>query len=218
LWAKQRNPWYNKLLEIDEFKNLVSDYLKDNYKKICKLFNNILKETDDLKNSFERNFIKWDILEKYVWPNPTELVEIHTWMGQVEWLMDWLHKSLDYVYNYYVNASNDAYSIGISNGDTYMVQVFNSLDTLNPTIVLNHAWSRDLSTGALVNDGSGAIILKINVVDGYKLKSVGVNDDTLITGIECLDKEKNIYRINGIQGDIEVVIETEENASIPIDS
>ena len=96
--------------------------------------------------------------------------------------------------------------------------MFNSLDTLNPTIVLNNAWSRDLSTGVLVKDGSGAIILKINVVEGYKLKSVGVNDDTLITSIECLDREKNIYRINGIQGDIEVAIETEENASIPIDS
>ena len=216
LWAKQRNPWYNKLLEIEEFRNLVCDYLKDNYIKICKLLNNILNETDDFKNSFERNFIKWDILEKYVWPNSEELVEIHTWMGQVEWLMDWLHKSLDYVYNYYVNASNDAYSIGISSGDTYKVQVFNSLDILNPTIVLNNAWSRDLSTGALVKDGSGAIILKINVVDGYKLKSVGVNDETLITSIECLDSEKNIYRINGIQGDIDVAIETEENASIPI--
>jgi len=215
IWAKI-NPWYYKLLEIEEFRNLLCDYLKDNYIKICKLLNNILKETDDFKNSFERNFIKWDILEKYVWPNPTELVEIHTWMGQVEWLMDWLHKSLDYVYNYYVNASNDAYSIGISSGDTYKVQVFNSLDILNPTIVLNNAWSRDLSTGSLVKDGSGAIILKINIVDGYKLKSVGVNDDTLITSIECLDREKNIYRINGIQGDIEVAIETEENASIPI--
>ena len=46
-------------------------------------------------------FMALNILNKYVWPNSQEIVDIHTWQGQVEYLRGWLAESLTYMLSVY---------------------------------------------------------------------------------------------------------------------
>lgn len=164
-----------------------------------------------MSNSVHRNYEKWQTLGTYVWPNPPELVSINTWEGQVEYLRTWLLRSLDYMYNYYVDCSQDAYSITINSGEKHSIDIFNTNDLKSPTTVLTNAWSRDGLTGELLNDGNGQIIFRVNLSDGYKVKNIFINDDTKYSLLEIIDDKKYIYKITGISGDIEVDVELEED-------
>ena len=104
LWART-NIWYDKLLEVDEFKALVKQLLIDNVDNLIELVNNVTNINELGENSFNRNFEKWDILNTHVWPTTEEEDAIHTWEGQVEYLKNWLLQSIDYVYSYYVISS-----------------------------------------------------------------------------------------------------------------
>jgi hypothetical protein len=47
------------------------------------------------------NFNKWDVLGKNTWTNPSYIVEIDTWSGQVHYARTYLEESLDYLIEYY---------------------------------------------------------------------------------------------------------------------
>ena len=51
--------------------------------------------------SFERNFERFPIMGVYVWPNPPHVVEIDTFMGQVDYLVDFLTRRLNYLNEYF---------------------------------------------------------------------------------------------------------------------
>jgi len=55
----------------------------------------------DYQAAFERNFERFDILGVYVWPNPPQVVEIDTFMGQVDYLVDFLYRRMNYIDNYF---------------------------------------------------------------------------------------------------------------------
>ena len=62
---------------------------------------NAIQSVYDCKNSFERNFERWNILGSYVWPNTEEIVAIKTWEEQVEYVRKWLNDSLNYINSVY---------------------------------------------------------------------------------------------------------------------
>ena len=101
LWAATTNIWYRYLLEVDEFRQLVKDYLDDYHDDISSMIDNSINYLKNRSYSFNRNFVKWDILGTYVWPNSPEIVAINSWTGQVDYLANWLHQSLNYIYSYY---------------------------------------------------------------------------------------------------------------------
>ena len=101
LWAATTNIWYRSLLEVDEFKDLLKEYLNNYHDDIDASIESSVNYLKSHSASFNRNFIKWDILGTYVWPNSPEIVNIDTWIGQVDYLGSWLNKSLDYLYQYY---------------------------------------------------------------------------------------------------------------------
>jgi len=55
----------------------------------------------DYQAAFERNFERFDILGVYVWPNPPQVVEIDTFMGQVDYLVDFLYRRMNYLDEYF---------------------------------------------------------------------------------------------------------------------
>ncbi|MBO4251337.1 MAG: CotH kinase family protein [Clostridia bacterium] len=96
-WAKQINFWYNNLLRFEEFREIVkAQLLKYDY-GILKVIEEKEREYFGQRSSFERNFTRWKILGVYVWPNSDEIVGITTWQGQVEYLVNWLKRSLDFL-------------------------------------------------------------------------------------------------------------------------
>ncbi len=93
--AASTNTWFRRLLRNDEFVTIVKNKLEQ--------YDNIIREVisladPDNKNgyyvqcaqAFERNFKRWDILGKYVWPNPREVYEIDTVKDSFIYVRDWL--------------------------------------------------------------------------------------------------------------------------------
>lgn len=101
LWAKEINPWYMELLQYEEFRSLVAEKLSNNAVKLQKIKVNCISIAKGQSSSFERNFEKWDVMGKNLWPNPPELVAIDTWEGQVDYLDKWLDDSLSYLLQQY---------------------------------------------------------------------------------------------------------------------
>ena len=102
LYAREKNIWFNSLLEVDEFKALVKQLLIDNIDNLKETVNNVTNIYKLGENSFNRNFEKWDILNTHVWPTTEEEYAIHTWEGQVGYVKKWILDSINYVYEYYV--------------------------------------------------------------------------------------------------------------------
>ena len=101
LYAK-RNSFYKELLNFNEFNLLVKEKLNASKDMIL---NTIESELDYAKENYsrsaKRNFLKWDILGKYVWGNSKKVASIKTWNGQLEYLEQWLNDSLDYMIEVY---------------------------------------------------------------------------------------------------------------------
>lgn len=90
-----KNKFYGYLLNIPEFKELVSKKIikyetvvKSTIESEC---NNVLKNESD---SFERNFMKWGSLWERV-------IHINTWEKDVQYVKDFLNTSYDYMKAYY---------------------------------------------------------------------------------------------------------------------
>ncbi len=101
LWAADTNIWYANLLKYQEFKGMVSKRLLEKSASVEKTLINAIQSVYDCKNSFERNFERWNILGSYVWPNTEEIVAIKTWEEQVEYVRKWLNDSLNYINSVY---------------------------------------------------------------------------------------------------------------------
>lgn len=101
LFAKNKNPWFNKLLQHEEFKALVGKYLLEYEEAIRQIINDCFDYAYSKEDAFKKNFEKWDILDIYVWPNPQYIVDLKTWEAQVEYARDYLNKSLDFLLKTY---------------------------------------------------------------------------------------------------------------------
>ncbi len=53
--------------------------------------------------AFEHNFQRWDVLGKYVWPNPDEVVAIDTCYLQFVYLKEYLQTRAEWLNEYYNN-------------------------------------------------------------------------------------------------------------------
>lgn len=94
LWAKELNPWYYYLLRYKEFRELVSEKLEYYADKITEKLNACIKYLYAREAEFKKNFEVWDIWGTYVWPNPDEMVRLKNWHAHVNYVHNWLKKSL----------------------------------------------------------------------------------------------------------------------------
>lgn len=90
------NIFYNYLLTFKEFENKIAFRLETTKNLIKKIVNEKCDYVLDVyKNSFQRNF---DVLGLY----NERLIELKTWQENVEYLRNWLMKSLDYTCDYFI--------------------------------------------------------------------------------------------------------------------
>lgn len=66
------------------------------------LFEIIDRHADLLRESSERNFQRWPVLGRYVWPNAPGYRQRQTYQAEVEWMKDWLKTRLDWIDQQYV--------------------------------------------------------------------------------------------------------------------
>ena len=109
LWVGSKNQWYKRLLKCDEFVALVKEKLVE-YKPLLRQVID-LTETDSknqtsyyamYSGAMKRNFERWDIMDKYVWPNPNVLVSKNNTLElQLSYLNEWLHNRYFTVCEYY---------------------------------------------------------------------------------------------------------------------
>jgi len=102
IFAGSCNEWYRELLEFDEFKELIEDYLIQYEEDIVDKIVSICEDSLDSCEAYYRNYNKWQTLGTYVWPNTQELVDIKTWEGHVEYLKGWLLESIEFMVDCYV--------------------------------------------------------------------------------------------------------------------
>lgn len=97
------NPWFKKLIQNQSFEDA---YIKRFNEVMTAYFDIFIAELDYVSSALfphaERNFKKWGILDKYVWPNPPEMVEANTYSKQITYLKtyminrkNWLLKELN---------------------------------------------------------------------------------------------------------------------------
>ena len=91
IWAGYMNRWFRYLIQMPEFRDHVSIRLRYvNEYVLPQTIARINHMATEYQASFERNFERWPIMGVYVWPNPQSVVEIDTFMGQVEYLTNFL--------------------------------------------------------------------------------------------------------------------------------
>jgi len=101
LWAKEQNSWFYGLLMHEEFEALVAKKLEEYSPKINKKLDECYAYLHLNRDSFDRNFEKWQILGTFVWPNDDELTLLDTWDKQVEYTKTYLNQSLSYLESVY---------------------------------------------------------------------------------------------------------------------
>ena len=80
-----------KLIQNQSFEDA---YIKRFNEVMTAYFDIFIAELDYVSSALfphaERNFKKWGILDKYVWPNPPEMVEANTYSKQITYLKTYM--------------------------------------------------------------------------------------------------------------------------------
>ncbi|MBR2128155.1 MAG: CotH kinase family protein, partial [Bacteroidales bacterium] len=91
--------WYNKMFQDPSFVKEVKDRWNELYPKFLEIPDYVEEQIALLDGAQDRNFERWDILDKYVWPNA---VWLGTYEAEVEFFLDfytrrieWLNKQLN---------------------------------------------------------------------------------------------------------------------------
>ena len=93
IWVTVVHPWFNALLRIPEFRDATAQRWSEiRDREVMQLIERIDHLATVYANDFERNFERWDIMGRYIWPNPPTVVEIDTFRGQVEYLLWFLQE------------------------------------------------------------------------------------------------------------------------------
>lgn len=106
LFVKEVNAWFNKLLSYTEFQNLV----KERFAAMTDEMMLIIEMTDIAsgkylygmyQKEYDRNFELWNIIGKYVWPQPKEEYVLTSVDAHFKYLHDWLLARYNYMKGFY---------------------------------------------------------------------------------------------------------------------
>jgi len=102
--VSEENPWLKSLMEIPRFREAVIMRWSElsNY-QIDATIRQIQQMAVALQAAFERNFLRWDIWSESVVHSP-EVVAIDTFMGQVEYLINFFEARRAWLNDYYSSA------------------------------------------------------------------------------------------------------------------
>lgn len=90
--------WYAILLNDAEFMNRVKERWQEIQEDLLDAVESDIQEmADALSVSAEINFKKWDILGRYVWPNPNGYDVRTTYQSEVDYLVAWLENRIEWM-------------------------------------------------------------------------------------------------------------------------
>jgi hypothetical protein len=89
--------WYRRLFEDPQFESRYRDRwrsLREDVLSTEKLLNDIDMYADLLEEAQERNFSRWNILGRYLWPN-WFIADTH--QEEIDWMKQWLESRLEWI-------------------------------------------------------------------------------------------------------------------------
>ncbi|TVQ07857.1 MAG: T9SS C-terminal target domain-containing protein [Balneolaceae bacterium] len=92
------NGWYTRLFQDEAFSRKYSDrwwQLRQGPYATEHIVNMIRGYAELLEEAQERNFIRWPILGEWVWEYSRDGYD--TWEEEIEWLIDWVEKRMDWI-------------------------------------------------------------------------------------------------------------------------
>ena len=96
-WIKSAK-WIARLVNDPEFVAKLKSRWNEKKSDIYVAVNSQLPAlADTISISAEYNFIKWNILGAYVWPNPAGYAERTTYQSEVDYMLDWCNKRYDWL-------------------------------------------------------------------------------------------------------------------------
>jgi hypothetical protein len=94
-WWVKNSLWFSRLFEDPAFKLKVKNKWNELYaQKIPALLTYMDQTSNYLSSGANHNFIKWDILNTYVWPNP---VVKGSYPGEVSYTKEWLKSRISWM-------------------------------------------------------------------------------------------------------------------------
>ena len=103
----QQHDWYIELRECDWFNELVTKRWEEVKPYAEETVEHIGEIAYKYQPSFEQNFVRWDIFDKKINREPAEILHIHSFMGQVEYLRSWLTNRINWLSLYYAGKAKD---------------------------------------------------------------------------------------------------------------
>ena len=103
----QQHDWYIELRQCEWFNELVKQRWSEVREYAEETVAHIGEVAYRFQPSFEHNFERWDIFGVRINREPAEILRIHSFTGQVEYLQDWLTKRIDWLDKYYAGEAQD---------------------------------------------------------------------------------------------------------------
>ncbi|MCL2189662.1 MAG: CotH kinase family protein [Defluviitaleaceae bacterium] len=93
VWAASVNAWFRRLMRMESFREAVAERWSEiRHREVAQMLERIDFIATTYRRMFERNFARWPIMGRYVWPNPRNIVAINTFRGQVDFLIHFLEE------------------------------------------------------------------------------------------------------------------------------
>lgn len=100
LYRNRYNLWFNEIIDDLYFQE---KYLVRLSEVLYEIMPKLIDDLDEaylvIKDSAERNFVRWPILGTYVWPNPDLMSRTDTYEGQYKYLKDHLEARIAWLKN-----------------------------------------------------------------------------------------------------------------------
>jgi len=113
--AARRNYWFAYLLQVEEFQVILAERWAEVNEEILPRVLESVEELAYLYNDeFLRNFEQHEVLGTEIWQNPQVIIDIETFDGQVEYLIDWVIRRANW-FTTFIEAGN--FTMNLSEGD-----------------------------------------------------------------------------------------------------
>lgn len=108
LWTKERNYWFNQLLQYKEFAELVGQELKENADNLRASIAADLAYARAHADAYKKNFEKWNLIGNTsaseamgAWSVPADFKAFETWEEHLDYIANYLEESLTYLISVY---------------------------------------------------------------------------------------------------------------------
>jgi len=100
--AAESNHWFFYLMEIPAFFSAVTERWNDiKYDQVQQMMSHVENMARTYEASFERNFFRWPILGEQLAMQPQTVGEIDTFMGHVDFILDFLDRRIVWLDEYF---------------------------------------------------------------------------------------------------------------------